>query len=780
MYHMSSPNDFMDLLRRYDALRDGSDTREPDYIKVQTVPGEKPVFGPPDYISNLPAWLQSALAEQGISHLYKHQVEAIESINSGENVVIEAPTASGKTLSFNLPLLQMLASKPRSHAMMLHPMKALSNDQRRQFLSIAELVNGGITRDIDSWTFDGDTAREHRQLLKKAPPAVIFTNPEMLHLSFLGWSNQWSKYLKNLDMIIIDEIHEYRGYFGSHMAVLLRRFLAKLSQLGANPQIVMATATCANALEHAERLTGQKFKLVKAGTGMKPSRHFAFIEPHIPDYQYTQIFKLRLARASLAALSQGMSSIVFCPTRRFGEEVSFIAKKEAESLGLNPKEVVSYRSGYTSDQRRQIEDGLRNGDIKAVFCTNALEIGVDIGRLDVCILAGFPDSVLSAWQRIGRAGRTWKKDSFVLFYAFNNPFDRFYARNLQTFLDRPLDEVVVGLDNPEILKKHMPFAMAEVGPTVGAEERRILGKQFCDYMDESSRGRRPVGVKPNYMGLDLRGSSGQVYTLLDNGKEIGTISDTHKFREAYIGAIYSHCGKKYRVTAHGADEIYLENAEPSLLTEGTFYTTTQVNKITSGFSWSQKLAGYYGNLITIENFAGFREIHWSTGTIQREVPSQDARTSLVRGFWLETSGLDQFEDVDGSSVVLDSLEKLFAVGAPFVLPCDRHDIGTYSTMMHQQSPSVFLYETVPGGIGLAERLLESWPEVVRTAMQVLVRCDCKTGCPSCIPLSRKANGASAASKADILRVASRLLEIAAAPPDEVYDPETHMWEPVNE
>lgn len=774
---MNTPDPFIDLLRRYDALRDGGNTSEPDLLNICSVPGEEPVFGPPDYVSTLPPWISSALSSLNIRYLYKHQVEAIDLINSGKNVVIEAPTASGKTLSFNIPLLQRLAAKPRSYAMMLHPMKALSNDQRRQFLSIGELVNRSVTREIDSWTFDGDTSKGSRRLMKESPPAVIFTNPEMLHLSYLGWCEQWMKYLKNLDMVIIDEIHEYRGYFGSHMAVLLRRFLAKLSQLGATPQVVMATATCANAREHAQRLTGLDFQLVKSGTGMKPLRHFVFVEPHIPDYKYTEIFKLRIARAALAALSEGKSTIVFCPTRRFGEEVSFVAKKEAESFGLNPAEIASYRSGYTGDQRRKIEDGLRSGDLKVVFCTNALEIGVDIGRLDVCILAGFPDSVMSAWQRIGRAGRTWNRDSFVLFYAFNNPFDRFYARNLRTFLDRPLDEVVIGLDNPEILKKHMPFAIAELGPDLSESDRARLGSEFSDYMDEASKGRRPVRMKPQYMGLDLRGSSGQINKLIADGREVGTISDTHKFREAYIGAIYPHCGRKYRVVAHGAGEVFLEDADPLLRTEGAFYTNTQINQISKGISWNQQLAGYYGDIMAIENFGGFKEVHWPTGTVERAVPSQDARTSMVRGFWLEASGLEQFNDVEDGEAVLDALEKLFAVGAPFVLPCDRHDIGTYSSMIQQKAPTVFLYETVPGGIGLAERMLDSWPKVVGAAMQVLERCDCRKGCPSCMPLSHKANSTRAASKSDVLRVASRLLEIADVPPDEEFDPETHMWGP---
>lgn len=763
-------------LREFDALRDTPGAIRSDRLQTRFLPGRAPEYAPPGHMNKLPSALRETLVAQGVKALYAHQAEAIERILSGVDVVLEAPTASGKTLCFNLPLLKMLIAQPRAHALMVHPMKALSNDQRRQFQMLAEPCREAAGREIDSWIFDGDLDQEQRRLIKRQPPAVLFTNPEMLHASFLGWRDQWSRFLANLRLVIIDEIHEYRGHFGTNVALLMRRFFAYLSQLGVRPQIILSTATCGNAEEHAYRLTGRRCELVRASAAMKPARHFAFIDPDIPDHQFHDIYRLRIARAALACMATGLSTLVFCPSRRFAEEVTMRAQNDAEKLGIDKERIAPYRSGYEASLRRQIEDGLRSGRYDTVFSTNALEIGVDIGRLDACILAGFPDSVLSAWQRIGRVGRSWDRPAHVLFYAFNNPFDRFFARNIDAFLDKPLDQILIGVDNEELMGKHVPYLANECGhdlPTGLAEQ---LGTPFFGFACKTLEGKKPVrGPGPNYQRLNIRGGSGATFRLMHKGGEIGTISDVHLFREAFVGAIYSHFGQSYRVAAHAADEVLLVDVESYLRTEGVFYTVTSGAEILTGLRYEENLAACYGKLTIFENFSGYREVDTRSGEVVNEVRRQLARPSNVRGFWLELGDPSVLKSPSNVRDMI-GLEQLLRIGAPFVVPCDRHDLGTLTNP--KSFETVYLYETVPGGIGVAEKALGMWQIVVEKAIEITKKCPCRHGCPSCIVPPRKSPGLDEPRKDSALVIADQILRISRSLRRERFDQEVHAWVPI--
>jgi len=769
-------DELLSTLRKFDALRDTSGDGRSDTVLTRKLPRRPPDFASADYFNQFPPFIRNVLACQGINALYKHQAKAIDRILSGEDVVLEAPTASGKTLCFNIPLILSLLNDPQAHALMIHPMKALSNDQRRQFEEFARPLAGEVDRRLESWPFDGDLDPEHRKLLKEYPPEVLFTNPEMLHLSFLGWQDQWLKFLPKLKFVIIDEIHEYRGYFGTNVALLLRRFFARLTKLGVHPQIILATATCGNAEEHAYRLTGRRCTLVRAAAAMQPERHFAFIKPDIPDYRFHEIYRLRIARAALACIARELSTLIFCPSRKFAEETAMQARRDANQHGIDPETIVPYRSGYDADLRRQVEEGLQTGLYKAVFSTNALEIGVDIGKLDVCILAGFPDSVLSAWQRIGRVGRSWDKQAYILFYAFNNPFDQFFASNIDAFLHKPLDEILIGIDNEELMIKQVPYLMNEINSDLTEDLREPLGEAFFDFARTATTGTKPVfGYKPNYWRLSIRGGSSTIYHLTYKGKEIGTISDVHLFREAYVGAIYSHFGKSYRVVAHGADEVHLEDVEPYLRTEGIFYTVTQGAEIFSGIRYAESLVACYGKVTVFENFAGFRLVDTRSGEVLDEERSQLARSLTVRGFWLQIADLSILE---GAADIqrLFGFEQLLRIGAPFVVPCDRHDLGTLTT----KSPAtVYLYETVPGGIGIAEKALEVWPVIIDTAISIAEKCNCRRGCPSCLVPPRLPLGFDEPKKDLAIAVARQLLRIAKTSTLEQFDASVHAWVPLS-
>ncbi len=763
-------------LRTFDALRDKALDGPGDTVLIRTLPSLPPAPAPSGYLERFPPAMRNALHTLGLSTLYAHQAEAIDRILEGLDVVLQAPTASGKTLCFNIPLALTLLEHPQYHALMVHPMKALSNDQRRQFSDLAVALEEAGERRLESWVFDGDLPAEHRRLLKAHPPAVLFTNPEMLHQSFLGWEDHWLKFLSRLKMVILDEIHEYRGYFGTNVALLLRRFFARLSQLGVRPQIVLATATCGNAEEHAFRLTGRRCTLVQARSAMRPHRHFAFINPAIPDFRFHEIYRLRIARASLACVAKGLSTLVFCPSRKFAEEAAIMARQYANENGIDPETIAPYRSGYEPELRREIEDGLRAGRFKAVFSTNALEIGVDIGRLDVCILAGFPDSVLSAWQRIGRVGRSWDKNAYVIFYAFNNPFDRFFASNIDTFLEKPLDEILIGIDNEELMAKHLPYLVYECGPDFSPKLAEHLGKPFFDFAYNATLGKRPDRThSPNYRRLSIRGGSGTMYKLMYKGKEIGEISDVHMFREAYVGAIYNHFGKPYRVTAHAAGEVHLEDADPRHHTEGLFWTVTQGAEIFRGIGYNRSLYACYGKLNVFENFGGFKLIHTGSGNVVSEERSQLARSFNVRGFWLELVETSILGNVTNPRDLF-GVEQLLRIGAPFVVPCDRHDLGTLTTI--KTPTAVYLYETVPGGIGVAEKALEVWPDIIVTAVRIAERCPCRHGCPSCLVPPRLPIGFDEPRKDTAISIAQRFLDIASSSTREQFDPDSHAWVPL--
>lgn len=767
---------FLQLLRRHYAIRDLGEPGQRDLVQTETIGRQAPRFASSDVLSGLPPFLQEGLSRLGIEELYEHQATAIEKIRGGQDVVIESPTASGKTLAFNVPLVWRLCESRTSHAMMVHPMKALSVDQRRQVQDLCEVVSPAVGRDIDSWTYDGDTLAEHKKMLRQHPPAVIFTNPEYLNYSFLQFFEKHSRLLKNLEILVLDEIHEYRGFFGANMALLMRRFLAKLESVGVRPQLVLATATCANAKEHAWRITGRDCELISASGVMRPERKFYFVEPMIPDHRYTDIIQVRLANTAMACMEEKLSTLVFCPTRRFAEEAAEKSRFEAERLGRDDAhKIVAYRSGIAAQERRRIEDGLRDGSVRVAFTTNALEIGIDIGKLDCCVLVGFPDNTMSAWQRIGRTGRNWKNVAHVLYFALNNPHDKFFANNLEAFLDKPLDEILIGLDNQEVMRRHFPFSCYELGGDFESQPAESLGSPFLQYCRDRIRGNRPSRSKPPYLSLEIRGSSGPIYKLKLGEKEIGEISEVHRFREAYIGAVYIHAGRRYVVDAHGASEVYLVPASDGIRTEGNFHTIISEDDFTpiSGRAWPGDVEAVYGDISIWENFTGYQEIDAKSGSVLGERDGSASMNRRARGLWLTFHAPELLGalTLDGT---LNGLAQLLVIGTPFVLSCDRHDFTVHVRSGGQRAEVIF-YETVAGGIGIAEKAAEIWPDILEVGMQIARRCRCSNGCPGCIEPTWRRSGQASPKKDPTLRAAEILHVLGNRQHREELDGDGNMW-----
>lgn len=759
--------DLLNELRAFDALRDqDDDVKKNDKIKMTSSESIAPEFANDNIFRFLNPKLTNCIQKSGINSLYSHQAEAIKESLKGHDVVLESPTASGKTLSFSLPMLDILLKEKNAHALMLYPMKALANDQRQQLqdFDIKKSLN------IDSWLFDGDTDKEHRKILKSRPPHILITNPDSLHLSFLGWSDQWEKFFVNLKYIVIDEIHEYRGYFGTNFSLLMRRFLFMLKQKGIEPQLFLSTATCANPKEHAERLTGRKFILISGAKKIAPKRNFLFIDPNIPDFKYYNIFSLRIANAGLACLSKDYSTLVFCPSRKFLENCYKTAIKHAKERGLDHEIIAPYRSGYTIEERRNIESGLRDGKYKLVFSTNALELGIDIGKLDVIILAGFPDSILSAWQRIGRAGRNWEKEAYVIFYALNNAVDKFYASNVDAFINKPLDEITIGTDNNEIIERHLPFLLHESKRKIDESDASVLGERFCKLAMKSIKDTKPIvgGQGPYYLSLNVRGNSSSMYKMLYHDKEIGSMSDAQVFKEAYIGAVYHHISDTFTVKAHGNNEIILEKTEPHFVSEPQFFTIIQSDQIYNGFRFNEKISTYYGNVTIIDTFSGYKVVDKRNENVIAEKRDNKAKTSQVHAFWIK------IENEEFSEGALRAVENMFRVGAIFVIPTDRYDTSTFCKPKEHE---IYFYENYTGGIGISEKALTTWWKVLQEGLVIAENCACKKGCPKCIHPPRLKD-ASMINKEQGLMLAKKMIAISKIRANEEFDKMSHAWKKI--
>lgn len=703
-------------LTERDALRDS------DTIKTGIVERIQPQHADA-WPTQLDSYVRDAMASVGISQPYQHQADAIARSLDGVDVVMESPTASGKTLAFTAPMLHSLVRNEGAHALMIYPMKALAFDQREQIRQVCEPLS------VESWPYDGDTPDDVKRMLRENPPHILLTNPEYLNMSFLAWAGLWENFLQNLRYVVIDEMHEYRGFFGGNMALLLRRFFLHLNRIGAAPRVFLSTATCANPAEHAKNLTGRDVEVISARNVLRPKRHFMFVKPDIPDFRYRDILQLRVEQAALTMLSENLQTLIFCPSKRFLEDAFRNCQSKATGLGLDPERISAFHADLRNDQRQDIQKKVKEGSIDVVFTTNALELGLDIGGLDGVILAGFPASIMSAWQQIGRAGRGWDKDAFVLFYSMNDPIDRFFVGNLDAFLDKPFDELVIDPSNEELIDNHLAPLAAETGGEVDPSEESILGAAFYQAARKDT-GKVPPNYRPHHR-LNMRGGIGRSFILKRSNEEVGQISALRRFREAYIGAIFTFFGHRYRVHSHEEDAVVLAEAEPNLRTDAGFYTVMTQRDIFQGYGYGD-VGVYYGASDVIMNFTGYKLVDENTGEERGAGGNPDAQSqNNLHTFWISIPRSD--EAVAG----IGALEHMLRVGAMFVIPADRFDTSTYSKPSDE--PTAYYYENYSGGIGVAKKLFDVWQTALAKGIEIAENCDCRLGCQNCIEPAKSYN-----------------------------------------
>ena len=424
----------------------------------------------------------------------------------------------------------------------------------------------------------------------------------------------------------------------------------------------LSTATCANPREHAEALTGRQMDVISARSVLRPRRHFVFVKPEIPDYQYRDILRLRVEQAALAALAQGLQVLVFCPTKRFLELAFSNSRRKAPDLGLAPDSISAFHADLKPETRQKIQERIKSGEIRVVFTTNALEIGLDVGGLDGVILAGFPSNIMSAWQQIGRAGRSWDQDSFVLFYSMNDPIDRFFVGNLGAFLNKPFDELVVDPANEELIDRHLPSLVEETAGNLLQSEEALLGPAFSKAI-QGNIATLPKGYKPQQY-LNLRGGIGQSYDLKGHKDVIGQISAMRRFREAYIGAVFPFFGQRYVVKSHEENAVVLEDSEAYLRTEPGFFTVITKSDFYDGLGYGD-VGVYYGSISIVVNYTGYKLVDERSGDTLRTGGDNDALyLNNLHSLWIDLPNSDAAADGIGA------VEHMMRVGALFVIPAE--------------------------------------------------------------------------------------------------------------
>jgi DEAD/DEAH box helicase domain-containing protein len=679
--------------------------------------------------------VRELLDASGITKLYSHQATACDLIRSGRHVAVATPTASGKTLIYALPVIERLLADPDARALYLFPLKALAQDQMRALSELlAPLPASGRP---EAAIYDGDTPQNLRAKLRKNPPHILISNPEMLHLSLLPYHESWTAFFAGLSFVVVDEMHTYRGVLGSHMAHVLRRLRRICARYGASPTFVFCSATVGNPGELAENLTGLPVTAVTRSGAPAGDKHVIFVNP-AESAAHAAIVLLR------AALARELRSIVYTGSRKMTELIGIWA---AERAGKYASKISAYRSGFLPEERRDIEARMTRGDLLAVVSTSALELGIDIGGLDVCILAGYPGSVMSTWQRAGRVGRAGRP-SLLALIAGEDALDQYFMRHPEDFFDRPPEAAVINPANPVIMARHLECACAErpvsLAEPYAREEpvRAMIAEMLGDsrlFLDASGELVFTARKRP-HREVDLRGSGTQFRIEdADTGESIGQIDEHRAYRETHEGAVYLHRGKTYLVTTMDVAARLVRAKAASV----DYYTRSRGRKETEILSTDaeQALFGTFawrGRLKVREEITGYERRRVRGGQLLSIVPLELPPLIFeTEGLWFTIPREIQRAADEGMIHFMGGIHAVehAAIGIlPLLILADRNDFGGISTPMHPElgQAAIFIYDGAPGGVGLSRQAFEQAQELLARSLAVIRDCPCESGCPSCV------------------------------------------------
>ena len=696
-----------------------------------------------DFPPSVDPRLVDVLRQRGIERLFTHQREAIEAVHKGENVVVITPTASGKTLCYNIPILNSLLGNPESRAIYLFPTKALSQDQLDELHGL--ITSLGV--DIKTYTYDGDTPVNARKAIRAAGHVVI-TNPDMLHTGILPHHTKWVKLFENLKYVVIDEVHQYRGMFGSHLANVIRRLKRICQWYGTNPVFILCSATIANPKELASRLIEEEVRLIDEDGSPKGEKHFVFYNPPVVNKELgirrSSIHESRsLARNFLL---NDVQTIVFARSRKTVEVLLSYLREDIKSARKSSEEVRGYRGGYLPQERREIEKGLREGKVRGVVATNALELGIDIGALDACVITGYPGTITSTWQQAGRAGRRADVSCAVL-VASSAPLDQYIITHPEYFFSQPPEHALVNPDNLLILLSHIKCAAFELP----FEEGERFGDQSIDqilqFLEEQGILHK-AGDTYHWSAdaypakeISLRTAARDNFVIIDtSAREPQVIGEVDSFSApttVHEDAIYIHQGEQYQIDRLDWEgkKAYATHADVDYYTQASLAVEVRVIDEFEA-QRSAKCNKAHGEVLVSALATIYKKIklwtHENIGWGDVRLPEQEMQTT---SYWLSFT-----EDATQNFTASDLESGLVGVAnvlgnvAPLFLMCDPGDLGVKPEVRspHTREATIFIYDRVPAGIGFAEKLYRLHDQLLPAAQQLITDCPCTTGCPSCV------------------------------------------------
>lgn len=728
----------MNLPQLLDKLRQDKSFMD-NVVAWRTIPPRPARFAPwPDEMDER---IPAALHRRGVQNLYTHQSECFRAASEGKDFVVVTPTASGKTLCYNLPVLSAILKNEDARALYLFPTKALSADQVSELYELIEEMKV----DIKTFTYDGDTPATARRAVRQAGHVVV-TNPDMLHSGILPQHTKWVKLFENLKYIVVDEIHTYRGVFGSNLANVLRRLLRLCAFYGSHPQFILCSATIQNPKELAETLIGRPVTLIDKNGAPAGEKHYIFYNPPVVNQQLGIRKPVLSETRKIAAMlvKNEVQSIIFAKARLQVEVLTRQLKElVADPIGNHGK-VRGYRSGYLPTERREIEKGLRAGKIQAVVSTNALELGIDIGVLEACVLCGYPGTIASTWQQSGRAGRR-NGTSLTIMVASSNPLDQFIVTHPDYFFDQPAENALLNPDNLYILLSHfkcaayeLPFKDGEtLGNSVGSEE-------MLEYLEESSI-LRHVGDTYHWMAEDFPASEISLRTAMTENYLIIDISDPGHPRMVgemdrftvpmllHENAIYMHEGQTYQVEKLDFDACKAFIRKVTV----DYYTDADLNVSLSLLDIEQQEKNAaLGEVKVTALVKIFKKMRFETGENLGfgpvRLPETDMHTTAT---WRTVPDeiACRYEKDDLQSGML-GIANLMRILAPLYLMCSPRDIAvSYQVKCpFTEKPTLILYDNCPGGVGLAEKAFRMRDILLTHALSLVQDCTCPAGCPSCV------------------------------------------------
>jgi DEAD/DEAH box helicase domain-containing protein len=702
--------------------------------------------------------LREALQKRGVNELYTHQKTAYESVGKGDSIVAVTPTASGKTLCYNLPVLQEIIKDSKARALYMFPTKALAQDQKSE---INELIQeAGLN--INSYTYDGDTPANIRQKVRKAGHIVI-TNPDMLHSAILPHHTKWVSLFENLKFVVIDELHIYRGVFGSHVANVIRRLRRICQYYGSDPIFICTSATIANPLELAENLTEKKMKLIDNNGAPSGRKHFIFYNPPIVNKPLNIRRSATLETRWLAGefLKNKIQTIIFARSR-VRVEILLTYLQELVKHKLGPKAIRGYRGGYLPTERREIEKGLRSGEIYGVVSTNALELGVDIGQLQVCIMNGYPGTIASSWQQAGRAGRR-HGEAVVIMVASSSPLDQYIIQHPDYFFARSPETARINPDNLIILIDHLKCAAYELPFNKGERFGSAEVEEILEYLTEErilhQNGERWYWMNDAFPAhnISLRSASQENVVIIDqsnvaNVRVIGEMDTFSAMTLLHEEAIYLHQGIQYQVEMLDWEEkkAFVREVSVDYFTDANLAVQLNVLEEDKLRSLGGTVLGY-GDVSVRAMATIFKKIKFETheniGSGPIYLPEEELHTNSA---WISLKReLYEFGDDRLEQGLIGAAQALKHIVPLFVM-CDPQDIHVVPQVKatHNEQPTIFFYDRYPGGIGLSEKVYRLMEDILAEAKRMVGGCSCQSGCPSCIGTDTAAETA----KKDVLKM----------------------------